>query len=70
MHSGCQRSGKAAGAGGRKGFALHRLADDQSELRYQPGWQPQEAAASSDPPCALSSKSWGVAAAQTGQWSP
>lgn len=51
--------------GDRKGFAPYRLTDGQSEIRYQPGWQPQEAAPSSDPPCAVSWKSWGVAAAQT-----
>lgn len=43
------RAGKAATSGGKAGFALYRLADDQSEMRYQPGWQPQEAAPSSDP---------------------
>lgn len=52
MHSGCQRA-RQQQQGDRRGFALHRLADDQSEMRYQPGWQPQEAAPSSDPPCEL-----------------
>lgn len=34
----------------RKGFALDRLANDQSEIRFQP----QEAAPSRDTPCAAS----------------